>query len=32
MLSNDTLDQNFLGKYKSFTDEYGEEQIKIRKN
>ncbi len=31
MLSNDTLNQNFLEKYKSFIDEYEEEQIKIRK-
>ena len=27
---DDTLDKNFLDKYKSFIDEYEEEQIKIR--
>ena len=30
-LLDDTLDKNFLDKYKSFNDEYEEEQIKIRK-
>ena len=30
-LLDDTLDKNFLDKYKSFIDEYEEEQIKIRK-
>ena len=29
MLLNDRIDQNFLEKYKSFIDEYEEEQIKI---
>ena len=31
MLLNDTLDKNFMDKYKSFIDEYEEEQIKIIK-
>ena len=31
LLLNDTLDQKFLEKYKSFIDEYEEEQISIRK-
>lgn len=31
MLLNDTLDKNFMDKYKSFMDEYEEEQIKIIK-
>jgi len=30
-LLDDTLDKNFLDKYKSFIDEYEDEQIKIRK-
>ena len=31
MLLNDTLDKNFMDKYKLFMDEYEEEQIKIIK-
>ncbi len=31
MLLNNTLDQNFLEKYKSFIDEHEEEQITIQK-
>ena len=31
LLFNDTLDQKFIEKFKSFIDEYEEEQIKIRK-
>ena len=31
MLLNNLIDKNFLDKYKSFIDEYEEEQIKIRK-
>ena len=31
MLLNDTLDKNFMEKYKSFIDEYEEEQVKLEK-